>query len=55
MYILQIRLWRNPSSNTATQHEDLPEELQVTIQEVINMIDSSTGCCPLGDIERRWV
>jgi len=26
------------------QHEDLSGELQVTIQEVIDMIDSSTEC-----------
>ena len=37
-------LWRNPSSNTVAQYEDLSGELQVTIQEVIDMIDGSTEC-----------
>ena len=42
-------MWRNPSSNIVTQHEDLSGELQVTIQEVIDMIDSFTAEKTIGD------
>ena len=35
-------MWRNPSSSTATQQDNSSEDLQITLQEVINMISSST-------------
>ena len=35
-------LWWNPSSSTVTQQDNLSENLQITLQEVINMISSST-------------
>jgi len=44
-----MNLWRNPSSNITTQHKDLSGELQVTIQKVIDMIDSSTAEETIGD------
>ena len=35
-------LWRNPSSSTAAQQENSSGDLQITLQEVIDMISSST-------------
>ena len=36
-------MWRNPSSSTATQQDNLSGDLQITLQEVIDMISGSTN------------
>ena len=35
-------MWRYPSSNTAMQQENSSGDLQITLQEVIDMISGST-------------
>ncbi len=43
------RMWQNLSSNIATQHKDLSGDLQITLQEMIDMISSSTQEETIGD------
>jgi len=42
-------LWRNPSSSTAAQQDNLSGELQITLQEAIDMISDSTHEKTMGD------
>ncbi len=36
-------MWRNPSSSTAVQHDNLSGDLQITLQEAIDMISGFTA------------
>ncbi len=42
-------MWQNPSSSIAAQQSNSSEDLQITLQEVINMIGSSTHEETIGD------
>ena len=42
-------LWQNPSSSTAAQQDNLSGDLQITLQEVIDMISGSTHEETIGD------
>ena len=43
------RMWRNPSSSTAVQQDNSSEDLQITLQEVIDMISGFTQGETIGD------
>ena len=44
-----ILLWRNPSSSTAAQQDNLSGDLQIILQEVIDMISGFTHEETIGD------